>query len=967
MSEGTFQKGVSSIDQDFQQKFWMQLRESAPASLQRTDGDDANVSHRAGYSQVRTIVETRTYLDSSHAEMYPSRHHLEPFQSSTGVRPGECPPLPSSTSTLAPETREATSVSETPQSWTPTERERNIQVRTPPEHSRFVHGQSRELNDMAQERWKVNKVYAFEEKPLDSHPNEQLFLPQSEPSAEAVVSHASGSETEEGDEGELDTEDEVPMVHSSSTSLHPRVRALAVSSQSNPQASCYDASDSETLSAEESEVLPESSDEMFPSTTTKVNIQPDNVCEGGGDVEHESTVRDSSVTADTSVADYDVPLPSGSRDYSENEDTERPHVQRGEDKEHSDALQDTVTSTGPLSAQLLDLRANEPTDVSPTTSTFSEEPRQQVERPDVDAESEEEIDVSTGQEISQETREASDQELTPSQSSPPGEPVVEEDSSEALPTPAYGGVYDEDAVRVQSSEEILVGSSETDLAAALPQVDSSHEQASEDIPDSSANLESILDYSESSSLEKNVDDHDQNVPDNGVSIAIDAHTTTAVQSSTEVKDNFNIEVTDTESAYACPGTSETEKENVVSPVLDHEEEEDERINEAVSLEKPPAEVRFLHEADTYSSSSDDHPPQISSAMDDVSDDDERLSYPTFIGEFVPLPGEVDSPDIRSGCSTHITSENSSVCDENVSEREVKNVYEAAPSNQEEPSGVLSPDEGARHTDDTLSEGEIPPSQESSQSEDELASTGDKSVSNEATAVVTSDPMEKPQSAWHPESSELVADRDRLPSQSNETVEDDQLSEGEIPESEDEPTADTSQGSPAPHAFPVSNTASGGDADSTTVSTSHAPVVSSSQEATLPTDCYINMIPISPAPPESPSHESESDRASPLPPWPPMDSQFSSVVSLSLAARITPFPYSTLSINVGSASSSARSSPVPQALAVSLASGSSPSSSSLLARPQEPTPLLSDNYEPLSDDEDDGLADTSNISDDEDNI
>ena len=144
--------------------------------------------------------------------------------------------------------------------------------------------------------------------------------------------------------------------------------------------------------------------------------------------------------------------------------------------------------------------------------------------------------------------------------------------------------------------------------------------------------------------------------------------------------------------------------------------------------------------------------------------------------------------------------------------------------------------------------------------------------------------------------------------------DDQLSEGEIPESDDE-----------------------GDSNTT----------SSNQDTALETGCYI---PISPAPPESPSHESESDRASPLPSWSSADNQYSSVMSLSLAARIPPFPYSTLSLNVGSASSSARSSPVPQAVTVNMGPESSPSSSSVMSRPQEPTPLLSDNYEPLSDDD-----------------
>ena len=945
--EGTSQQGESNIDQDFQRKFWRHLREPAPASSQRSESEDVTTSRRAGHSQISTIVATRTYLDS--AEMrQPPRHHLEPFQPHTGVGAEECPPMPSSSSALVTETREATSVAETSQSWTLTENDVNMRARTQPEESRFVGGQSGEINEQVSESWQKNrKVYSF--------------LPQIESSAEALVSHASGSETEDGDEGELDTEDDIPTVHSSSACLHPRVRALARSSQSLAQPSYYDASDSETLSAEESEVLPESSDEMCPSTTTKPYSQPENVCEGGRDIERESAVRDTDVTADTSVADPDDTRLGTSRDYSESEDEDiEGSLLEGEDNEQSDVRQDNVTSTGPVSVQLLDLKTKAMMDNSPTTSKFPEDSLHQSEK--LDAEAAEEIGVSVGQEIGEETSEVSDQDLVPSQSSPPCEPVVEEGSSEALPVPAYRSVYEEDARRARSSEDSLVGSSKTDLATGLPQVESSQQQVTEEIPDSSANFESVPDLSETSSSVKNFDDLDLNVPDEGDSVAVDDNTTKRVQSLNEARGHHNIDVNDTVGGCERPRTSETE--NVVSPV---QEEKDEGINEADSLGKPPAEHGFLREVDTLSSSSDSHPPEISSAMDDVSDDGEHLSYPTFIGEFVPLPGEVDSPDVRSRCSAHITSEESSICDENVSDKEAKNEYEPEPSNQEEPSGVLSPDGGARHTDDTLSEGEIPPSQESSQSEDEMASAGDKSASNEATAAVAKEPIEKPQSSWHSESSPQVADRDRLPSQSKETVEDDQLSEGEIRESDDEETVDTSQGSPVSKASAVSSSASGGDADSTRVLARQASVVSSSQEATLQTGCYINTVPISPAPPESPSHESEIDRASPLPPWPPMDSHYSSVASLSLAARITPFPYSTLSINVGSASSSARSSPVPQALTVNLAPGSSPSCSSLLSRPQEPTPLLSDNYEPLSDDDDDGLADTSNISDEQDHI
>ena len=289
----------------------------------------------------------------------------------------------------------------------------------------------------------------------------------------------------------------------------------------------------------------------------------------------------------------------------------------------------------------------------------------------------------------------------------------------------------------------------------------------------------------------------------------------------------------------------------------------------------------------------------------------------------------------------------------ISERELIDVAEPTASNREEPSGVQSPDESARHSDDTLSEGEITPSQKSSHSEDELSPQEEKCGNNEAAVLSRGEPSEKSPSNLLPDTSQIVIDRDQLPSQSSETVDDEQLSEGEIPESEDEATVETPQRSPA----------SVGDADSTPLLSRLPSVVSSSQEATLSSDCYINMIPISPAPPESPNHQSKCDGTSLLPQWPSIDSQYSSLMSLPLTSRINPFPYSTLSFNVGSANSSARSSPVPQALAVNLTSGSSPSSSSLLPRPQEPTPLLSDNYEPLSDDDDNGVVDTSNISED----
>ena len=71
---------------------------------------------------------------------------------------------------------------------------------------------------------------------------------------------------------------------------------------------------------------------------------------------------------------------------------------------------------------------------------------------------------------SEETVEVSDHELTPPHVSSPNDPSLEEDSSEALPVSVDEGVELVDVVRVQSSENSLVGSSETDIESAHPQV-----------------------------------------------------------------------------------------------------------------------------------------------------------------------------------------------------------------------------------------------------------------------------------------------------------------------------------------------------------------------------------------------------------------------------------------------------------------------------------------------------------------
>ena len=588
---------------------------------------------------------------------------------------------------------------------------------------------------------------------------------------------------------------------------------------------------------------------------------------------------------------------------------------------------------------------------SPTTSTFGKETEEILESPDVDAKGEREMEMSDCQETREEMGAVGEQKWNSSKSSP-SKLTMEEDSSEALPAQKFRSIQVEDAVRVDSSEDGLVGSSETDEAAIVLGLDSSDQKSLQITPDSSANLRPDGSVT-SPSLESN-DNRGDNVQDDVASIVKGDSITTA-----QAQDEVLPDITDgqstwtlrkEENVYECPSTSKIKREDEVSSMLDQADEEDEDINEADALERTSAEHEFLIEPDTYSSSSENHHPEISSAVDCVSDDGEQVPYATFVGEYVPLAGGVDSPDIKNGCSTYIPSEVGSVCGEMQLEREMKDIGHLASPKQEEPTDVLSPDDGVHHPDDTLSAGEIPSSQESSQSEDEHLSSGKK-----VTSGLANEPINVRQSSGHFEESHSITDHEHPTSQSTE------IEEGEIPESEDEPTVEPSQGSPS-DTVRVSSTLTCED-----VGTSAEDKVSSSQEVTLHTDCYINMIPISPAPPESPNHESQGDRTSPLPPWPPLESQYSPVVSLSLAARMTskgtPFPYSTLSINVGSASSSARSSPVPQSLAVNMAQGSSPSSGSLLPRPQEPTPLLSDSYEPLSDDGDDGeLADSSNTSD-----
>lgn len=949
VSRGPLQKGMPSVDVDLQRKFGMHYNEPGPTSSRLMDAKNrCSPPQAAGQAQVRTIFETITYIDSSNAEVrQPPRHQLKPNQPpATGLhQPVEHPPLETSSSPMFTETTktEDTSASEMSRSWRPKEREnyKNVKPHLQPERSSQdqranFDGRGKQISLVRQ------KVYSFHQESQPGYKDENLSLPQNEQPAKAVVPRASGSETDEGDE---QTEDDAPALHSPSVSLHPRILALTRSSQSNAQSPYYDASDSETLSAEESEVLPESSDEMFPNTAVKSSTQTDSSSESGKDEEHERILSDSNNTPDIchiSPENANVLLPGSSTHFSDDEDEQAGKSEiRSEDREKSYALQDTLTGTGPISVQVFDITTVEPKVESPTTSTFLKETETNRDSTDANA-------TQVSADLENREQMAVDQEWNLSHG-------LQADPSEAKPCQESGEL---EVVRLDSSEDSIVGSSQTDKAAGLSQVASSHQQTLLANADSLAVFENRPYGSVASPPQVNVDNYGQNISDDVPSMVADDNKTIQVQSATEGHDEVVSEMTYAQSSrplekdqsvYVCPSTSEKERESVVSAVLDQGDEKDEEVNKVDALVKPSTEQEFLIEPDTCSSPSDNHHPEISSAVDCVSDDGEHVSYATFIGEFVPLPGEMDSPDIRSGCSTHIPSDEGSLCDDMPAESKMKDLGHPASPKQEKLCDVLNPDEGDHHPEDTLSEGEIPPSQQGGQSDDELLSTVEK-----ATSVLANTPIDIAQSTWHPKETHPITYHSQRPSQSKEIQEDDQLSEGEIPESEDEPTIEPSRGSPSSNTVPVSRNLSGGDVSSASASER----VSPSQGVTTGTDCYINMIPISPAPPESPSHESQGDRTSPLPPWPSIESQYPSVVSLSLASRMTskgtPFPYSTLSVNVGSTSSSARSSPVAQAFA----SGSS----SLLPRPQEPTPLLSDNYEPLSEDEDEEIVDTSNVSD-----
>ena len=167
-----------------------------------------------------------------------------------------------------------------------------------------------------------------------------------------------------------------------------------------------------------------------------------------------------------------------------------------------------------------------------------------------------------------------------------------------------------------------------------------------------------------------------------------------------------------------------------------------------------------------------------------------------------------------------------------------------------------------------------------------------------------------------------------------------------------PTPPSPHTSSGPHTPPLPHTSSSANASpsSHTLSLPYEMTRQNIRSVDVTESYFPHAEPISPAAPELPSHESENDRISPVPSLPSQWLQgisspphFASLPPLQHSA----FPFSALSINVGSASNSARSSPIHQ---VHTSITSSPGSA-VLPRQQEPVPLLSEHYEPLSDDED----------------
>ncbi|XP_015775317.1 PREDICTED: dentin sialophosphoprotein-like [Acropora digitifera] len=753
-------KGDSDIDEDREKKTSSPTPDLPSSTSERAAPSDTKTPPISGKYEIRSNLGTQTYTDSLRAGM--STDHLETIKSSTRTRPLEYSLMKYSSPPATGDREVSTSTCETQRL-----KSENLQVFS---SSGLVHigHQSGPLDEISQGSREVSRENSSE-------------------SDIQLASNRLASDVEELDK-ELDLKDEVASANLSSTNLPSRNRAEFGHLPRHPHSYCG-GSDSETLSPDESELLPESRDEMFVSQSTS---------RGGGE-NIEGAANDTGSVADTTAhAVLTIPCKS----ESEDRDAVTAFLQST-----SIDLQGSATSTEPMLTHSSDSKRDTLFQNSQDTTAH-----------------EQDGDEVLNQEIQNEVCQASNRQVVSSRSICFGDAVGQDNSSEAIPA-----LFGEDAcdrpAKVRSSEQSEVGEKKADP------VENEHFDPLEQTQDSPGNLPTSTDHTDTSPTEMSVDIIKNTAP---VEVSETFHFTRET----------GLEVPFPDDASTWSSTSLAVKDRMASTVLDYGKQGSGGSNEAI------------HEADRYSSSRDSSP-EISSAMDDVSENSENLSCPTFVGEFIPSLGAIDTPNTE-----------------------------------------------------TLSEGEISPSKERSQSDDEpLCKDG-----NEAFGVMINKLAQKQQPVSRLEGLQPEIDSYQVNSQSKGMEDDDQLSEGEIPESDDE-----------------------GDSNTT----------SSNQDTALETGCYI---PISPAPPESPSHESESDRASPLPSWSSADNQYSSVMSLSLAARIPPFPYSTLSLNVGSASSSARSSPVPQAVTVNMGPESSPSSSSVMSRPQEPTPLLSDNYEPLSDDD-----------------
>lgn len=806
-------KGDSDIDEDREKKTSPLPPDLPSSTSKRADRSDTKTPPISGRCEIRSNLETRTYTDSLRAGM--SKDHLETIKSST-----RAPPLEYSL-TLKYSSPPATGNREVSTSTCETQRlkNENLQVFSSSGLQHIGH-QSEPLDEIGQRSQEVTRENSSE-------------------SDIQLTSNRLVSDMEELDK-ELDIEDEVSSTNLSSTNLPPRIGHLP-----HPLHSYCGGSDSETLSPDESEVLPESRDEMFLSQSTN----------SGGGENIEGAANDTGSVADTTGANAVLTIPSKSKHHSE---TENGDAATDFMQSRRSGLQGPATSTEPMIIHSTGSKRDTLIQNSQDTTAHAQDGGEVLK-----------------QEIRNEVCQASNKQIASSRSICFGDAVGQDSSSEAIPA-LFGRDACDWPAKIRSSEQRQIGKKTPDS------VENEQFEPSEQTQDSPGSLPTSTDYTETSPTEVSID---------------------IIKNIAQIETFHLTRETDVEAAFpndasTWSSTSRAVKDRMASTLLDC----------GGTNETPPGHCA-IHEADLYISSRDSCPPEISSAIDDVSENGENLPCPTFVGEFIPSSRAIDIPNIELGCSTHYPSEDSYVCGDVPTREEV---YESSP--------VLSPEKGVRYSDETLSEGEIPPSKESSQSDDEpLCKDG-----NEAFGVMINKLAQKQQPACRLEGLQPEIDSYQVNSQSGQMEDDDQLSEGEIPESDDEGDMNTASAHSLTTCLDCSN-----------------------QDPALETGCYI---PISPAPPESPSHESESDRASPLPSWSSADNQYSSVMSLSLAARIPPFPYSTLSLNVGSASSSARSSPVPQAVTVNMGPESSPSSSSLMSRPQEPTPLLSDNYEPLSDDD-----------------